>query len=102
MSAVEVIERMQALPKEERAKVARFLIEHEESWIPAEFREAMDQAAQGKMVDMERVMAARSLPAPDGLSLRSYGKFWADFRLSGGLQDPPERVTLPKASLACT
>jgi predicted transcriptional regulator len=40
----------------------RFVIEHEESWIPAEFREAMDDAARGKMVDMERVMAGEKPP----------------------------------------
>jgi hypothetical protein len=32
------------LPEEERAKVVRFVIEHEASWIPAEFREAIDEA----------------------------------------------------------
>jgi predicted transcriptional regulator len=42
--------------------VGRFVIEHEESWIPAEFREAMDEAAQGKMVNMERVMAGEKPP----------------------------------------
>ena len=62
MSAVEVIEQIRALPEEERAKVVRFVIEHEESWIPAEFREAMDEAAQGKMVNMERVMAGEKPP----------------------------------------
>lgn len=62
MSAVEVIEQIRALPEEERAKVVRFVIEHEESWIPAEFREAMDEAVQGKMVNMERVMAGEKPP----------------------------------------
>src|SRR5271165_39105 len=61
-SAVEVIEQIRALPDEERAKVVRFVIEHEESWIPAEFREAMNEAAQGKMVNMERVMAGEKPP----------------------------------------
>ena len=36
MSAVELIEQIRALPEEERAKVVRFVIEHEESWIPPE------------------------------------------------------------------
>jgi hypothetical protein len=40
----------------------RFVIEHEESWIPTEFCEAMDDAARGKMVDMERVMAEEKPP----------------------------------------
>ena len=62
MSAVEVIEQIRALPEEERAKVARFVIEQDESWIPAELREAMDEAAQGKTVDMERVMAGEKPP----------------------------------------
>ena len=62
MSAIEVIEQIRALPEEERIKVVRFVIEHEESWIPTEFREAMDDAARGKMVDMERVMAGEKPP----------------------------------------
>jgi hypothetical protein len=62
MSAIEVIEQIRALPEEERVKVVRFVIEHEESWIPTEFREAMDDAARGKMVDMERVMAGEKPP----------------------------------------
>ena len=62
MSAVEVIEQIRALPEEERAKVVRFVIEHVESWIPVEFREAMDQAAHGNTVNMERVMAGEKPP----------------------------------------
>jgi hypothetical protein len=62
MSAIEVIEQIRALPEEERVKVVRFVIEHEESWIPTEFREAMDDAALGKMVDMERVMVGEKPP----------------------------------------
>ena len=62
MSAVEVIEQIRALPEEERAKVARFVIEQDESWIPGELREAIDEAAQGKTVDMERVMAGEKPP----------------------------------------
>ena len=62
MSAVEVIEQIQALSEEERAKVVRFVIEHEDSWIPVEFREAMKEAAQGKLVDMEWVMSGEKPP----------------------------------------
>ena len=62
MSAVEVIEQIRALPEEERAKVVRFVIEHEESWISTEFREAMHDADQGKMIDMERLMAGEKPP----------------------------------------
>ena len=35
------------------------MIEHEESWIPAEFREAMDEATQGKWSILERLTADR-------------------------------------------
>ncbi|MBV8177109.1 MAG: hypothetical protein JO151_21460 [Verrucomicrobia bacterium] len=59
---MEVIEQIRALPEEERAKVVRFVIEHEESWIPVDFRKAMDEAAQGKMVDLERVIAGEKPP----------------------------------------
>jgi hypothetical protein len=62
MSAQEVIEQICSLAEEERAKVVRFVIEHEESWIPGEFREAMEQAAKGKMVAMERVIAGEKPP----------------------------------------
>ena len=48
MSVAEVIEQICALPEQERAEVARYVIEHEESWIPAEFREAMEESATGK------------------------------------------------------
>jgi hypothetical protein len=40
-----------------------FVIGHEESWIPAEFREATEHAAKGKMVDMERLIAGEMRPA---------------------------------------
>jgi hypothetical protein len=62
MSALEVIEQIRALPHQERAKVVRFVIEHEEAWIPAGFRKAMEEAAQGKMADLERAMAAEKPP----------------------------------------
>jgi hypothetical protein len=62
VSAGEVIEQIRALPEEERAKVVRFVIEHAESWIPTDFREAIDDAAHGKMIDMERVMTGEKPP----------------------------------------
>ena len=52
-----------ALAEEQRAKVVLFVFDHEESWIPTEFREAMEHAAQGKMVDMERLIAGEKRPA---------------------------------------
>ena len=35
-----------------------FVIEHKESRMPTECREATEDSAQGKMVDMEQVIAA--------------------------------------------
>jgi len=62
MSAAEVIEQIRALPDAERAKVARFVIEHDESWIPVEFREAMTEADADKTVPMERVLSGEKPP----------------------------------------
>ncbi len=59
---MEVIEQIRSLSEEERAKVVAFVIELGKCWIPAEFRKAMAEAAQGKMVDLERVMAGERPP----------------------------------------
>ena len=86
MSATEVIEQIRALPEEERVKVVRFVIEHEVSWIPTEFREAMDDAARGKMVDMERVMAEKSLRRINALPLLGHRKVLGWFLRPEGLE----------------
>ena len=68
------MEQIRSLPEEERAKVVRFVIEHEESWIPADFREAMDDAAHGKMIDMERLMTGDSHRVSNGVPLPGHRK----------------------------
>ena len=56
MSALEVIEQIKELPPAERAQVAKFIVEHEDSWIPDEFKAAMQDAEAGRFIDMETAM----------------------------------------------
>ena len=56
MSAVEIIEQFKALPAADRAQVARFIVEQDDSWIPDEFRQAMADAGAGRFVEMETVL----------------------------------------------
>jgi predicted transcriptional regulator len=53
MSAVEIIEQIKTLPPAERAKVARFIVEHDDSWIPDDFKQAMADADAGRFVEMD-------------------------------------------------
>ena len=46
MSGKEVIEQIKALPVEERAKVAKFIVEQDDSWIPDDFKAAMNEAQE--------------------------------------------------------
>ena len=56
MSAQQVIAEFKELPPEERAQVARFVVENDDSWIPDEFKEAMNDAKRGRLVEMETVL----------------------------------------------
>lgn len=56
MSAQEVIEQFKALPPAEKAQVTKFVVEHDDSWIPDEFKEAMKDAEAGRFVDMETAL----------------------------------------------
>ncbi len=53
MSAQEIIEQIKALPPHERARVAQFVVKQEDSWIPDEFKESMEDVAAGRLVEME-------------------------------------------------
>ncbi len=55
-SAQEVIERFKALPPQDRAEVAKFIAEHDDSWVPESFKEGMKAAAEGRFVDMETAL----------------------------------------------
>jgi len=56
MSAQEIIEQIRSLPPTERAAVAKFVAEQDDSWIPDEFKEAMKDAEEGRCVEMERAL----------------------------------------------
>ena len=56
MSAQEIIEQIQGLPAVERARVAKFIVENDDSWIPDEFKQAMKDAEEGRLVDMETAL----------------------------------------------
>ena len=57
MTAQEIIEHIKSLPPMERAVVAKFMVEQEDSWIPDEFKEAMKDAEEGRFVDMEKALS---------------------------------------------
>jgi predicted transcriptional regulator len=56
MSAQEIIEGFKTLSPANRAQVAKFVVEHDDSWIPDEFKEAMKDAEAGRFVDMETAL----------------------------------------------
>jgi predicted transcriptional regulator len=56
MNAQEVIEQFKALPPQERDKVARFIVEHDDSWVPESFKQGMADIAAGRVVDMETAL----------------------------------------------
>ena len=56
MSAAEIIEHFKALPPSERAQVAKFVVENDDSWIPESFKEAMADAEAGRFVDLNKAL----------------------------------------------
>ena len=56
MNAQEVIEQIKHLPPAERAQVTKFVVESDDSWIPEEFKQAMKDAEEGRLVDMESAL----------------------------------------------
>jgi len=56
MSAAELIEQFKALPPNERAQVAKFVVENDDSWIPESLREGMADAESGRVVDLDTAL----------------------------------------------
>ena len=56
MSATEIIEQFKGLPANERAQVAKYVVEHDDSGVPESFKEGMKAAAEGRFVDMETAL----------------------------------------------
>lgn len=63
MSATEIIEQFKALPAAERAQVAKFVVENDDSWIPESFKQGMADAAAGRFADMETVLNGAKPPS---------------------------------------
>jgi predicted transcriptional regulator len=56
MSVTEIIEQIKNLPASERAQVAKFVVEQDDSWIPESFKQGMADAEAARFVDMETVL----------------------------------------------
>jgi len=63
MSAVEIIEQFKGLPANERAQVAKFVVENDDSWIPKSFKQGMADAEAGRFVDIETVLSGAPPPS---------------------------------------
>lgn len=66
MSATEIIEQIKALPASERAAVARFVVENDDSWIPESFKQGMADAEAGRFADMKTVLGETKPPQRAG------------------------------------
>lgn len=56
MSATEVIEQFKALSATERARVAKFVVENDDSWIPESVKQGMADADEGRLVDLDTAL----------------------------------------------
>jgi len=56
MSATEIIEQFKALPASERAQVAKFVVENDDSWIPESFKQGMADAEAGRFIDLDTAL----------------------------------------------
>jgi predicted transcriptional regulator len=63
MSAAEIIEQFKELAPAERAQVAKFVVENDDSWIPESFKQGMADAEAGRFVDMETVLSGAPPPS---------------------------------------
>ena len=63
VSATEIIEQFKALPPSERAQVAKFVVENDDSWIPESFKQGTAEAEAGRFADMETVLSGAKPPS---------------------------------------
>ncbi|HWB61689.1 MAG TPA: hypothetical protein VG733_19555 [Chthoniobacteraceae bacterium] len=63
MSVAEIIEQIKALPAGERAEVAKFIVENDDSWIPESFKQGMADAEAGRFAEMETILSGAK-PTP--------------------------------------
>ena len=62
MSATEIIAQIKNLPLSERAQVAKFVVEQDDSWIPESFKAGMADADAGRYADMNEVLSGARPP----------------------------------------
>jgi predicted transcriptional regulator len=62
MSAAEIIDQFKTLSPDERAEVARFIVENDDSWIPESFKRGMADAEAGRFVEVETVLGGAQPP----------------------------------------
>ena len=63
MTAQAVIKQFKALPAKERARVAKFVMESDDSWIPESFKRGMADAEAGRFADMDAVLSDAPPPS---------------------------------------
>jgi hypothetical protein len=63
VSAQEIIEQIKALSASERAQVAKFVVENDDSWIPESFKQGMADAEAGRFADIETVLSGAKPPS---------------------------------------
>ena len=56
MTAQAVIDQFKALAPNQRAEVAKYIVESDDSWIPESFKRGMADAEAGRFADMEAVL----------------------------------------------
>jgi len=63
MTAQDVIEQFKELSASERAKVAKFVVESDDSWIPESFKRGMADAEAGRFTEMDDVLNGAPPPS---------------------------------------
>jgi predicted transcriptional regulator len=63
MTAQAVIKQFKALPLKQRAEVAKFVVESDDSWIPKSFKRGMADAEAGRFADMDAILNDASPPS---------------------------------------
>ena len=63
MSAQEIIKEFKELPPVERAQVAKFVMEQDDSWVPESFKQGMADAEAGRFADMETILSGAKPPS---------------------------------------
>ena len=76
-SAQAVIAQFRALPPQERAEVATFIMEQDDSWVPESFKRGMADAEAGRFGDMETVLSGAPPPSRPQ-DPQALGALWKD------------------------